>query len=234
MPEATDPDAAVFTPADLLTARVLAKLHALAVPLPQIEQLLHFAGVERDWSAVLTERAAGLRRIVPAAGVIPAIRQVITASRAAQKSITVTAKTLPPMRIASIRFRGNYADAGTCLGIIARKMRPYLAGTPFCLHYQCEYREGDADVEACYPITTAKQLEGLTIRELPGGTCLSAVHKGPYDALGFAYEQIFIRIKSERLTFLLPLREVYVKGPGMALRASPHHYRTELQILTLQ
>lgn len=231
LPAAADPEAAVFIPADLLMARVLAKLHALAVPPPQIGQFLHSAGMERDWSAALADRPEMLRRIVPEEKAVATIQQVITGTGETHKSITVTAKMLPPLLIAGIRFRGNYAEAGTCLGIIARKMRPYLAGKPFCLHYQCEYREADADIEACYPVTTARQLEGLTIRELPGGICLSAVHPGPCDALGYAYEQIFARLKSQRLTYKLPLREVYLKGAGMALVANPRHYLTELQIL---
>jgi effector-binding domain-containing protein len=49
----------------------------------------------------------------------------------------------------------------------------------------CNYRQNvfnfkDADLEACMPVRKPKaEVPGISIRELPGGRCVSLMHKGP-------------------------------------------------------
>ena len=69
------------------------------------------------------------------------------------------------------------------------------------------------------------------VRELPGGRCVSLMHKGPYDELGRSYEKILAYIREKGYQTLLPSREVYIKGPGMILKGNPEKYLTEIQIM---
>ena len=78
-----------------------------------------------------------------------------------------------------------------------RKLGRHLAGKPFNLYYEGEYREDDADMEPCFPIRKAVEVEGVSVRELPGGRCVSLLHKGPYDELGRSYEKILAYIREE-------------------------------------
>jgi effector-binding domain-containing protein len=104
--------------------------------------------------------------------------------------------------------------------------------TTFPLYYDGEYRPDDADLEACMPVRRPKaDVPGISVRELPGGRCVSLVHKGPYDQLGRSYARVLDYIREKGYETLLPSREIYLKGPGMIFKGNPQKYLTEIQIL---
>jgi effector-binding domain-containing protein len=143
----------------------------------------------------------------------------------------VIEKVLPPMLIAGIRTKGKYSDCGPLFGKLCRQARSATGGSPMMLHYDMEYRETDADFEACIPLKTRRELPGASVRELPGGRCISLLHKGPYEQLGGSYAKIlgYARDKGYRVTS--PCREIYIKGPGMIFRGNPQKYLTEIQMV---
>ena len=59
------------------------------------------------------------------------------------------------------------------------------------------------------PVRKGSSSNQIDARELPGGICVSLIHKGPYEGL----------------------RESYKKGPGMILKGNPKNYLTEIQVL---
>ena len=143
----------------------------------------------------------------------------------------VEEKDLAPLRIAGIRMKGRYADCGQAFARIGRSLGRYLCGKPMLLHYDTEYHETDADFEACLPLRGGKPVEGIDIRDLPGGRCVSLLHKGPYEQLGRSYANVFEHVKKKGYEVVMPTREIYLKGPGMILKGSPKGYLTEIQIL---
>jgi effector-binding domain-containing protein len=72
--------------------------------------------------------------------------------------------------------------------------------------------------------------DGVSVRELPGGRCVSLLHRGPYDDLGRSYQKVFEYMERKGLKPALPSREVYLKGPGMIFRGNPRKYLTEIQV----
>lgn len=114
---------------------------------------------------------------------------------------------------------------------IGRSLGRFISGKPLLLHYDTEYRDEDADFEACMPVRQRKDIEGISVRELPAGQCISLVHQGPYDQLGRSYAGIFEYMNVQKCTVILPTREVYLKGPGMLFKGNPKNYITEIQIL---
>ncbi len=84
------------------------------------------------------------------------------------------------------------------------------------------------------PIRQAKQVDGISIRELPGGRCVSLLHKGPYEQLGRSYEKILEFVKVQGYEMQTPSREIYLKGPGMIFKGNPKKYLTEIQMLLKQ
>ena len=142
----------------------------------------------------------------------------------------VQEKCLPTMLIAAIRHQGRYCDCGRLFGRIARSLGRELCGPAMLLHYDAEFRELDANFEACFPVRRAKSVAGIEIRELPECNAITLVHAGPYDQLGGAYAKVFDFIKQSGLAPRLPTREVYLKGPGMILKGNPQKYLTEIQI----
>ncbi len=142
----------------------------------------------------------------------------------------VEEKELASMLIAGVRMQGKYSDCGRGFGLIGKKMGRAICGKPFCLHYDSEYREENADFEACMPIRRRQEVEGIAVRDLPGGRCVALLHQGPYEALGRSYAKILEYVKSRGYEVALPTREVYLKGPGMIFKGNPQKYLTEIQL----
>lgn len=136
--------------------------------------------------------------------------------------------TVPDQIIASLRYRGKYSECGPYIGQVARKASWLIAGKPFCLYYDGCYKEDGADIEVCFPIRKRKEIAGLTVRDLPGGACLSLLHVGPYDELKDSYAILRDYVQQHGAKVILPTREVYHKGPGMIFRGNPRNYRTEI------
>ena len=142
----------------------------------------------------------------------------------------VEEKAVEVMLIAGIRMRGKYSDCGKGFAQIGKSFGRYISGNPLCLYYDDEYRPNDADFEACMPIRKAKKVEGISVRQLAAGQCVSLLHKGPYYELGRSYTKILEYVKAKRYEIIQPTREVYLKGPGIILKGNPKNYLTEIQL----
>jgi DNA-binding transcriptional MerR regulator/effector-binding domain-containing protein len=238
VPSFIDPqtDYRYYDPAQLETARTIAFLRGLEFPLGEIKSLLHSTGederlldaVERQ-KAALAARVAQLRKAVRSLDQF--IQQERQAAAMAQSAIGVQEKVLGPMLVAGVRMKGRYSECGRGFATIGRSLGRYVCGTPFLLHYDDEYREDDADFEACMPVRQAKAVDGVSVRELPGGRCVALLHKGPYDQLGRSYAVILKHVQDKGYRVLMPTREVYLKGPGMIFKGNPRNYLTEIQML---
>ena len=99
------------------------------------------------------------------------------------------------------------------------------------LLFDDEYRENDADFEACVPLRRKVDATEVSVRELEGGAAICLKHRGPYHTIGRSYSRLFQFAKENHLERRLPSREVYLKGPGVFFRGNPKKYLTEIQIL---
>jgi effector-binding domain-containing protein len=167
---------------------------------------------------------------------VTAIEFIISREREAremaqQTTFDVEEKTLPPLWVAGVRMRGRYDECGSGFAKIGRAVGRHVCGKPLCLYYDDEYREEDASFEPCMPVRKPLQVEGLDIRELPGGRCVSLLHRGPWQELGRSYERLIRYAKDRGYKLRLPSREVYIKGPGMIFKGNSKNYLTEIQIL---
>ncbi len=140
-------------------------------------------------------------------------------------------KTLEPMLIAGVRMRGKYSDCSSGFARIGRTYGRHICGSAFLLHYDTGYRENDADFEACMPVRDGVSRDGIEVRELPGGRCVSLVHQGPYEDLKSVYPKVFEYLREKGYTPTPPTREIYLKGPGMILKGNPKRYLTEIQVI---
>jgi effector-binding domain-containing protein len=178
--------------------------------------------------SVIKERIKQLRKVAVS------IDQFLIEERQARAMANtvnkVQEKTLEPQLVAGIRMKGRYSACGQAFARIGRSMGRFICSKPMLLHYDTEYREDDADFEACMPVRQKREIAGLSVRELPGGRCVSLVHQGPYDQLGRSYAEVFKYINDQKYKVILPTREVYLKGPGMIFKGNPRNYLTEIQI----
>lgn len=148
-----------------------------------------------------------------------------------QATFEVEEKTVDAILVAGIRIKGKYSDCGRGFGQIGKQLGRHICGKPFLLHYDTEFKELDADFEACMPIRKGTSKEGISVRELEGGRCVALIHKGPYEELGRSYAKILSYIKQKGMEIKMPTREVYIKGPGMIFKGNPKNYLTEIQML---
>jgi DNA-binding transcriptional MerR regulator len=223
--------------AKIETARIISRLRSLDFSLEEIAGILASAEDDADLRAVMERQKNELeRRIKRYRGMIRSLQEFLnqdeeTRQIMAQATFQIEEKTLAALLVAGIRMKGRYADCGAGFARISRQFGRYIRGKPLLLHYDAEYREDDADFEACIPIGNGQPAAGISVHELPGGRCVSLLHKGPYDQLGGSYAKILGYIREKKLHVLMPTREVYLKGPGMILRGNPKNYLTEIQML---
>jgi effector-binding domain-containing protein len=147
------------------------------------------------------------------------------------REFEIEEKHLDTILIAGHRMRGKYQEVGEGLGLICKKMGRHANGKPMTLYYDGEYKEDDADFEPCVPVRKGKDADGISIRELKGGKCVSLIHKGPYEALRDSYKKVFGYINEKGYKTTTPTREVYKKGPGLIFKGNPKNYLTEIQMM---
>jgi DNA-binding transcriptional MerR regulator/effector-binding domain-containing protein len=167
--------------------------------------------------------------------ILQALDALISGEKEAQRMLEtagfqVEEKTLEPMLMAGHRMKGKYSECGKGFSFVSRAVGRYICGKPFCLYYDCEYRDDDADIETCFPIRKEVRAEGISVRPLPRGPCLALIHKGPYPQLARSYEKILRTVQQRKAKISLPTREVYLKGPGMIFKGNPKNYLTEIQL----
>ena len=128
-------------------------------------------------------------------------------------------------------MQGRYSECGKGFALLGRRLARQIAGKPMCLFHDGEYREEDANFEPCMPVRKPVVIEGVEVRELPAGRCVSLMHRGPYEELTRSYARVLRYAKERGYTLQSPSREVYHQGPGMLFRGNPKKYLTEIQLL---
>jgi len=138
-------------------------------------------------------------------------------------------KDIPAVQVASIRYKGKYSDFGMYIGRIYKAIKSGAKGQPFSCYYDGEYKE-EADIEVCVP--TLKQVNDsiITTKKLPEIRAVSTIHTGNYESINMAYKAVFDYAQENSINFLIPSREIYIKGPGMIFKGNPSKYITEIII----
>lgn len=226
-----------YHPHQIEKARIIACFRAWEFSLADIKDILDHYDDQADILDHLERHKQRVEsKIRQYRNITLSLDRIITHEREAIKmiqnaSFNVEEKTLPALLIAGVRMKGRYADCGKGFALLGKKVGRHLAGKPLNLYYDGEYREEDANFEPCFPLRKAVSVEGISVRELPGGRCVSLLHQGPYQELGRSYAILLDYIRQKGLETTLPTREVYIKGPGMIFKGNPKKYLTEIQIL---
>ena len=133
-------------------------------------------------------------------------------------------KELAPMRVIALRGTGSYAETicrlleSLCKTVaLPENIQAGLkvTGPVMTIYHDNEYKEKDADMECAIPVAgkVAVKEEGMEVRTLPGGTCLSLVYKGPHANLHEAWSRVFSFVEEKQYTITGPGREVYYNDP---------------------
>jgi len=217
-------------------ARVIMQLRQMEFSVEDIATVFSECRDEADILNHLEQQKSLLQqRIQEDRAIVRALDEIITKEKAAKQlleagNFTVEEKTVGPVLVAGIRMKGKYRDCGTGFSRLGGAVGRLICGKPLCLYYDDEYREDDANFEPCFPIRREVAVEGISVHSLPGGRCLSLVHRGPYDQLGRSYAKILKQAGERKWKIVLPTREVYLKGPGTIFKGNPWNYLTEIQL----
>jgi len=235
-----------YDPEKIEQARIITKLRELEFSLAEIQEILNECQDETDLLDYLErhKKTVAVKREhyrQVEARLDELIQQQRDGRNAmSNKNFDVEEKQVDPIEMTGVRMTGKYSECSRGFAQIGRNLGRFITGPCFLLHFDREYKENDADFEACFPlrssssskIDTAKiKAGGISIRELPGGKCVSLLHKGPYNELGRSYEKILKHVKAKGYEIEMPTREVYLKGPGMIFKGNPQKYLTEIQML---
>jgi DNA-binding transcriptional MerR regulator/effector-binding domain-containing protein len=218
-------------------ARIVARLRELDFSLADIGEILKSYDDEADILEFLQRQKQTVQgKLRQYREIEKSLESIITKEREARTAMQATTfqieeKQIETMLIAGIRMRGQYSECGRGFSQVCRTFGRHACGKPFLLQYDREYKEDDAEFEACVPIRKGTSVDGISVRELAGGRCVTLLHQGPYQELTRSYEKILSYAKSHGYQVQIPTREVYLKGPGMIFRGNPKKYLTEIQML---
>lgn len=217
-------------------ARVIMWLRQMEFSIEDIAAVLGECTDEADILNYLERQKATLQqRIQEDRDIVRSLNEIISKEKSARQILdagnyAVEEKTVAPQLIAGFRMKGKYSEIGNGFSRLSKAVGRYISGKALCLYYDGEYREDDADFEPAFPIRKEVAADGITVRTLPGGRCLTLIHRGPYDQLGRSYAKILQHADERKLKPVLHTREVYVKGPGMIFKGNPKNYLTEIQL----
>lgn len=218
------------------------ELCGLGFPLQEIETILHAreAGDTGRIRELFRKRHDAIRSEVTR---LQQIEALLSESGASLETMYMTfnepvVKDIAPQRILGKRGTGSYAETITilmrdlCGQIFSEENQRNglkVTGPFMSIYHDQEYREKDATVECAAPISGRIALSdpGMEVRTLPGGKCLSLIHKGPYSGLHGAWSRIGTYLEERDFVITGPHREVYLSDPATV---PEDELLTELQI----
>jgi len=226
-----------FDQSNVERAIAIVRLRDLQFPLAEIKEMLDDFDEDADVLGFLEKQRGVIRQRMERLALAERSLDLMIRSERESKAMlednshVVDEKHLEDFWVAGIRWRGKYDDTGKAIGQIARRVGRHVRGKPMNLYYDGEYREDDADIESCFPVGPISSSDEVLVHRLPGGRCVYLVHHGAYDQLSRSYARIMQYIQDHHLDMILPIREIYLKGPGMIFRGNPKNYLTEIQIM---
>ncbi|MFC1585778.1 MerR family transcriptional regulator [Fibrobacterota bacterium] len=239
MPMRVDPESGYryYDHAGVDRARVILKLRDMEFSLEDVGEMLENCQDEAEIVDFLEEHKAEIvERMSRYRNIINSLDTIIKTEKEVKMTLKhvgfeAEEKEVENILMAGVRYKGRYEDCEKAFSKIGKSMGRFICGKPFNLYYDREYREHDADIETCMPVRKGKEADGISVRELKGGKCVSLIHKGPYDELGRSYEKITAHVHEKGYKVSIPSREIYLKGPGMIFKGNPKNYLTELQMM---
>lgn len=216
---------------DFQRAKLIVLLRKLDFSISEIKDVLVNCENESDLSYFLSEKQAMIReKIRNEKSLIKEIDEYISPKKEEVNIMNyeIQVRSFDPIKVAAIRYKGKYSDVGKYIGKIYGAVKGKAAGAPFNLYYDSEYKEEDADIEICVPITGDISSNAVNIKVLPKIKAICTTHVGSYEKFSSAYKAVIDYAESHNLKCSVPSREVYLKGPGMIFKGNPDKYITEI------
>ena len=217
-------------------ARMIALLREFGFSIMEIKDVLEICEDSEDLACVMKEKIDFIQEnIKKEKSLIRNLSKKISEKEKGGKAnmkYEIEVKEIPKVKVASIRYRGEYGDVGKYMGTLYKEIKNDADGVPFQCYFDAEYKES-ADMELCVPIKKVFEARQTVIKELPAIQAISTIHTGSYDRIGEAYKALMDYAKKNNIQCGLPSREIYLKGPGAIFKGNQDKYVTEILIPVL-
>jgi DNA-binding transcriptional MerR regulator len=224
-----------YSAAQLADAAVIRRLRRLDVPLEAIRQVLDARDpavtrkILTDQGAVLEDRLAETQRAVDdlyAALDAPALRTPIARRHEPARTVLTLAGTVTEAEWTPFLDRARRVLTDAASGTDAVVGAPFGACYPPLLDDDVQEVLAFLSVATAPLLAAAMQTEGIAVGELPETEVAVIVHDGDYEDLEHTYRELGSWVASHGEPVDLPVRELYVVGPGDT--DDPNQYRTEI------
>ena len=219
---------------DASRARVVVALKAMDCSLSEIRHVMDHCADESDLVGFLTTKREALQaEIARLRDISSVIDRIINREKEVTKmkeeGFEVEVKRVDPQLVISHRWTGAWMEIGEVVLKLRGAAEKEISGSVVNLCFNDEYKELDADIEVCMPLSQAVE-SPWTCRTLEGGEFATLLHRGPFETLGESYLRVFDWIEASGRKATLPTRQVVHKGPGPLLEGDPNNYLTEVQV----
>lgn len=150
-------------------------------------------------------------------------------------SLEVVIKSIPEMRVASVRgVVPTYPAQGELWDILEtaiKKANLKITGPCFTIDHDPEYKDTDHDLEVCEPVSTDAALEPpAQVRLLPAVESMAcAIHNGSFLELPTSYDAVLAWIDQHGYQICGVGREIYLKTSDTVVRQDDPGYVIEIQ-----
>lgn len=140
----------------------------------------------------------------------------------------VEIREIEPIRVAFMRYKGIATEANKVFPNVFKSIRGKADGAPFFNYITMNPETKFGDIELCVPTAMTPSGNGVEVKETPRVSALCVIHKGSYETMFQAYQEIVAYAKQNAIKLQSEFREVFIKGPGMLLKGNPEKYITEI------
>lgn len=215
---------------DLRKALLIKNLRSLGFSIMEIKDVIETIESENDLVSILQEKIKFIEmNISKEKELIERIKLIASSFDVPDiiNNYNIKKKAIQKMFVASIRFTGKYNDLDKYVPILYKTVKNHKDGKHFNCYFDNECVE-NADIELCIPIKEYIKNSKVVCKTLPEIKVLHTTHYGGYDTLYLAYRAMFKYANEHDIKILTPIREIYIKGPGLIFKGNPNNYITEI------
>lgn len=215
---------------DIKKAQLIKYLRSLNFSIMEITETLSLVEDQNDLTYILQEKIKYIENnISREKELINKINSnTITINNELQNNnYEITITDVEEIFVASLRFTGEYQELEKYVPLLYKVVKNNKTGPHFNCYFDDDYAK-QANIELCIPIKKEISNSAVKCIKLPKITALHTVHYGDYNRLYLAYRAVFKYANKHQIKISTPIREVYVKCPGIIFKGNPANYITEI------
>lgn len=215
---------------DLEIALLIKLLRSLNFSIMEITEILDLVKNQEDLTYILQEKIKYIEtNILKEKDLIKKINNntISLTKKSNHNNYIIDIIEVDEIYVASIRFTGKYQDLDKYVPMLYKIVKNNCVGKHFNCYFDDDYSE-NANIELCIPIKKKISNSSVSCKKLPKIKALHTIHYGGYDNLYLAYKAVFKYANEHHLKILTPIRELYVKNPGIIFKGNPNNYITEI------